>query len=129
MKTEKKRIKKELERCSVDSIVYNYPENITLETLNQKFKDHIDKMLRIYADENFDEVTMDFENEYGYYDSCTYMVVFYGERWETDKELEKRIETAKKISKAKIEAAKITATKKAEEELSLFQKLKKKFEG
>lgn len=87
------------------------------------------EIAKIKADfPQYEEIVMKGEYEYGYYDSCEYMISFFGKRFETEEEYNKRMETNENRAEAARKAALTKKKLKEEKDLALYQELKKQFE-
>jgi len=123
MKEEKLKIIKKLYSIAIGELV---GDRMNIEEYTNRIKREVNKVKEIYPD--YTEITFEGEYEYGYYNDSSYKVYFYGVREETDEEYNKRMEEHEKRKESAIKAAITLKKKKAEEELSLYQKLKAKFE-
>lgn len=122
--TEKRIIKKSIYSEDFQQII-NYQDGLTFEKLIELFDIKI-KWLKEMQPE-WTEITFNFDNESGYYGSSSFVAEFFGSRLETDEEVNKRLEIAKKAAITKKENEKLQKLKKEEQDKKDYERLKAKF--
>lgn len=127
MNTEKKLLSVKLSYQESLTACLDYGPPRTVEDITQIFTDILDRVKKIFEKDNYDRILMTFESEYGYYDSQDFVIKFIGQRYETDEEVQKRIETSKKEAQTKRLRTIEERKKKEEKDRKLFEQLKKKF--
>lgn len=125
----KKYLEKKLTSNSISSLLTYLPEKLNLEELISVFKKDLDEIKKVNWGEEYNEIKMSFEEEYGYYDSHDFNIIYWGYRYETDEEYNKRLEEEQKRQQA---AKKAAITKKeaiAKREKTLLKKLLEKYKN
>ena len=125
----KKEIITKIYSRDIDHFIERYNPNKEHITPLELYENILKEIAEIKMEHpQYDEIVMNGGYDYGYYDSCTYEISFFGKRFETDEEYNKRIADNERKSEAGREAAKTAKKKEEENELNLYQELKKKFE-
>lgn len=125
----KKYLEIKLTSTSLSNLLTYLPNRVNESELSEIFKKDIDRIKESYKKYDYNEIKMTFETEYQYYDDKDFIIQYWGYRWETDDEYNKRIEQEEKRKQA---AKKATITKKEaniKREKTLLNTLLKKYKN